>query len=591
MQMETDNDLDYPERDVQSVGSTYFAELIKAAKSTPGHEIDGLLQSLEAHKTEWAQLEISERLQLLDEVRNDLWDVKDLWVQAELSAKAIPERSFGVAEEWVFVAQALRAISQIQSSLKSIEAQGHPTIPGPIKPGPGDRSIMRVFPQTTWDRLVFLGVTGDVWTKPGISPNDAIELKASRYRDVDYRGGVALVLGAGNVSMIPFCDTLHKLFVDLQVVVLKMNPVNAHLGPILEKCFKSLIQRGFLGIVYGGPEVGAYVCNHPLVEELHMTGSDKTYDAIVFGSGAEGQRRKTERQPLNTKPFTGELGNVTPVIVIPGPWTKGDFDEYAKHIATWLVANAGFACLTPRVIVQHKSWPLRENLANAIRRELDQYPPRKAYYPGAFQIHEDYLTAHPNANLLGSPEEDQLPWTIMPGINPEDKEDICFKREAFGGLCAEVDLEADTIEDYLDNAVEFANGTLWGTLCAVLIVHSKSLKQPTVARAVDRAIAGLRYGTVSINMLAFYSSYFMVCPWGAIPGHDIYDIQSGKGKNFNFLMLDQVEKVVVKAPFRRIDPLTIRSKRAHVFAKKLAAFERSPAWLKLVNLMLTAITS
>jgi acyl-CoA reductase-like NAD-dependent aldehyde dehydrogenase len=377
----------------------------------------------------------------------------------------------------------------------------------------------------------------------------------------------------------------------LQVVVLKLNPVNAHLGPLIEKSLQSFIRRGFLGVVYGGADVGAYLCSHPLVEEIHMTGSDKTFEAIVFGTGEEGQRRKLDREPLNTKPFTGELGNVTPLIVVPGPWTQSDIDEYAKHIASWLVVNAGFACLTPRVIVQHESWTERNRFMNAIKHELSQYPTRKAYYPGAFEIHGDFLSAHPEALLMGTAKDDHLPWTIIPDVNPENTDDICFRREGFGSLSAEVALDAKTVEDFLDNAVEFANNTLWGSLCAILIVHPKSLKQPGIAEAINHAIARLRYGTVAVNMLAFYSTYFMVCPWGAIPGHDIYDIQSGKGKNFNFLMLDHVEKVVVRAPFRRIDPLTIRSKRAHIFAKKLATFEAFPSWLKLADLMVAALTS
>ena len=178
----------------------------------------------------------------------------------------------------------------------------------------------------------------------------------------------------------------------------------------------------------------------------------------------------------------------------------------------------------------------------------------------------------------------------MPDVDPAKHDDICFRREGFGGLTAEVVLDAETIESYLTKAVDFANNTLWGSLCAILIVHPKSLRDPTVAAAIERAIADLHYGTVSVNMLAFYSSYFMVCPWGAFPGHDIYDIQSGMGKNFNFGMLDQVEKVVVRAPFRRIDPITIRAKRAHVFTKKMTNFEASPSWLKLVDLLWNAIT-
>jgi hypothetical protein len=589
--MSMDLNRDGRNNNAQFAGATYFAEHIKDTKATPETDIADLLQTLESHKGEWAQLDISERFLLLDEVRKDLWAVKDLWIQSELSAKGIPARSFGVAEEWVILAQVFRAIRQIQSALTDIQTQGRPTIPGPITSGPGGRSVLRVFPKTIWDRSVFLGVTGDIWMEPGITPDDVMDLQAAIYRDRDYQGKVALVLGAGNAAMLPICDTFHKLFVELQVVVLKMNPVNAHLGPFLEKSLRSLIQRGFLSIVYGGADVGAYLCNHPLVEELHMTGSDKTYETIVFGTGAEGRRRKSERKPLNTKRFTSELGNVTPVVVVPGPWKQSDIDEYAKHIATWLVVNAGFACLTPRVIIQHESWPQRVHLTSAIQRELDQYPTRKAYYPGALEIHRDYLTAHPEALRLGSASDDHLPWTIVPDVDPKNTEDICFKREAFGGLTAEVSLEAKTVESYLESAVDFANHTLWGSLCAILIVHPKSFEQPAVSAAIDRAIAGLRYGTVSVNMLAFYSTYFLVCPWGAIPGHEIYDIQSGSGKNFNFLMLDRTEKVVVRAPFRRIDPLTIRSKRAYAFAEKLATFEAFPSWFKLANLMLAAITS
>lgn len=575
----------------QPPGAMYFAELVKDSKATPNHEIEDLLITLQSNKGAWVQLEISERLLLLDQVRIDLLAVKDAWIQSELKAKDIPAKSVGVAEEWVILAQLFRAIQQIQLSLMDIQTQGQPAIPGSITSGPGGRVVVRTFPQTIWDRFIFRGVTGDVWMKPGITSTDVVEGQAARYKDPGYPGKVALVLGAGNAAMLPICDAFHKLFVDLQVVVLKMNPVNAHLGPLIEKVLSSLIQRGFLGIVYGGADVGADLCNHKLVDEIHMTGSDKTYEAVVFGTGSEGRRRKLEREPLNTKPFTGELGNVTPVIVVPGPWKQSDINEYAKHIATWLVVNAGFACLTPRVIIQHESWPQRINLTKAIRRELDHYPTRKAYYPGAFEIHRDFLTTHPEALLLGKATDDHLPWTIIPDLDPKLTDEICFRREAFGGLCGELSLDAKTIENYLDRAVDFVNNNLWGTLCAILIVHPKSLQQPSVAAAIDQAIAGLSYGTVSINLLAFYSTYFMVCPWGAIPGHDIYDIQSGIGKNFNFLMLDQVEKVVVSAPFKRIDPLTIHSKRAHVFAKQLAGFEASPSWTKLTNMMLVALTS
>ena len=60
----------------------------------------------------------------------------------------------------------------------------------------------------------------------------------------------------------------------------------------MEEAFQPLIERGFFRVVYGGAEEGAYLCRHDGVDEIHITGSDQTYEAIVFGPGDEGRRRK-----------------------------------------------------------------------------------------------------------------------------------------------------------------------------------------------------------------------------------------------------------------------------------------------------------
>jgi acyl-CoA reductase-like NAD-dependent aldehyde dehydrogenase len=582
--MSTDSSVEYKGR-----GSTHFALHTKETARTPQAEINQLLDELNSNKKEWVNLEIEERLKLLDQVRQDLWEVKEEWVQTEVKAKGIPEKSFGVAEEWVILAQIFRCIRQIQTTLRKLQRGDQSAISRIFNLNSNSRIALRAFPQTFWDRIIFQGVTGDIWMEPGVDSERLGDLQATRYKDPSYQGKVALVLGAGNASMLPVCDSLHKLFTELQVVVLKMNPVNAQVGPLVEKALQSIIQRGFLGVVYGDANVGDYICNHPLVEEIHMTGSDKTYEAIVFGTGSEGHQRKLDRKPINTRPFTGELGNVTPVIVVPGPWTQSDIDEYGNQITTWLIANAGFVCCAPRVIIQQGSWPQKTDLIESIKRHLEEHPTRKAYYPGAFQIHQDFMDAHPEAILLGEVPDGHLPWTFIPDLDIDQTDDICFKREPFGGIISDISLEADSPAEYLDRAVDFANQHFWGSLSVNIIVHPRSLRVPEITSAVDRAISNLKYGTVSVNMLAFYSSFFMVCPWGAFPGHDIYDIQSGKGKNFNFLMLDQTEKVVVKAPFKRIDPLTVKAKQPYVFAKKLTSFEAYPSVFKLIDVMVSAL--
>jgi aldehyde dehydrogenase (NAD(P)+) len=52
----------------------------------------------------------------------------------------------------------------------------------------------------------------------------------------------------------------------------------------LLQAFAPFVQRGFLEFVYGGADVGAYCCQHELVAAVHLTGSEATYNNIMFGS-------------------------------------------------------------------------------------------------------------------------------------------------------------------------------------------------------------------------------------------------------------------------------------------------------------------
>ena len=569
-------------------GSPYFAGWIKETLKTPKNDIDSIIDDLHLQRNNWVQLKISERISILESILEDLHSLTDRWIEAELAAKGLPRGGGGEAEEWVILATAFRLIQKIRQSLFDIERFGRPRPPRSHFLKQDQRVIAKVFPLSLDDRGLFPGVTGEVWMEPGVSIDQVISEQAWAYKDNQLAGKVSLVLGAGNVSMLPVADLLHKLFIELQVVVLKMNPVNAHMGPLLEEGLKVLINNGYLGIVYGGAEEGDYICNHPYVEEIHMTGSDKTYEAIVFGLGEEGKNRKAARNPRN-KRFTGELGNVSPVIVVPGPWSSQEVNQQARYISTWLVANAGFGCLTPRVIIQYKNWEYRNDLVDAIASVLDQVPTREAYYPGAAQRQAEFISHYPEAYQLGNTQPNHLPWTFIPDVDPSSTNDICFRHEAFCGLFSETAIEADTIEEYLKKAVEFANETLWGTLCATIIVHPKSMRDPIVGQAVENAIRDLRYGTVSTNMLAYYSAYLMGPPWGAFPGSDMYNIQSGIGKTFNPMMFAHADKSVVRAPFKRLEPTEVFSKNSVELCKRLAKYEAAPSIRNLAAVGFSAI--
>ena len=554
--------------------------------------IDEALEVLQANKGAWVEFSIDGRIAILDEIKQDIMKVADSLISASINAKDLPAHSNGEGEEWLTLAGVFRYVRLLRQSLIDTQKHGRPQIPGPITTRPDGQVMAKVFPQTKFDSILFRGFTGEVWMEPGVTSEEVISTQARIYQDKSHKGKVIALLGAGNNLVLTPVDLLYKFFIEDHVVALKTNPVNAYLDPFMEEGFRALIRRGFLRIIPGGMKEGSYVCNHPAVDEIHLIGSDKTFEAIMFGSGPEGTRRKAERSPLITKRFTAELGNITPVIIVPGHWNNDDIREQALQLASWLVFNAGFQCHTPRVIIQHKSWEHRDSLIKTIGDVLSNVKTRKAYYPGAIERHAAFMAAHPDAKQFGERSGDHLPWTLITGVDSNNTDDICFKTEAFCGLFAETALEAPSVSEFIDRAVEFANKELWGTLCATIIVHPKSLDDPKIANAVDHAISTLRYGMICINLRVEYGFDRMQGTWGGFPGHDIYDVQSGIGLTHNVLMFDRPQKTVIRGPFAKSpNPFAVTSKRMDKFGKKLVYYEASPSVWKLVGLFWNALRS
>lgn len=574
-----------------TAGSPSFPAATGNIPVTELKTVDEALSLLQTNKDAWVTLDIDQRIAILDQIRVDLLAVEDQWIAVTLNAKGLKENSFGVNEEWVLVGALYRMLRVLRGSLVDIKRQGRPRIPGSVSVRLDGQVSVPVFPQTLFDRIVYQGVSGEVWMEPGVTSEDVTRGQAQAYRQDGTQGKVVVVLGAGNLGMLPIADFMHKLFVEKKVAVLKVNPVNDYIGPVIEDAFAALIGRGFFQMVYGGSDVGSYLCHHQAVDEIHMTGSDKTFDVIMFGTGADRASRKANRRPVVNKPMTGELGNVSPVIVVPGDWSEKDISAQAARISSWLAYNAGFNCITPRVIIQQKNWAHRDQIVRALGDALSELPTRKAYYPGANDRHGDIVKWHPEAELHGESSPDHLPWTLVPNTNPTNTNDICFRTEIFCGQISETALDAPTIPEFLDRAVEFANDTLWGNLAATLIVHPKSYRDPQVAAAIDQAVANLRYGWVCINIYPGITYTLRVSPHGAFPGNEIFDIQSGVGTVNNYLMLDKTQKSVFRAPFRNPREPTLYTTKNMGFGRDLARFEASPSLWNFSRLGLSLMRS
>ena len=148
--------------------------------------------------------------------------------------------------------------------------------------------------------------------------------------------------------------------------------------------------------------------------------------------------------------------------------------------------------------------------------------------------------------------------------------------------------------DFLQAATEFANNKLWGTLNATLIVHPKSLKDTNTNAAFEQAICQLNYGAITVN--TFIGMLFCTgAPWGAYSGATLQDIQSniqsGSGFVHNTLMLEGVEKAVLRAPLVAFPkPAWLNShKKSLITTKRLVAMEENASWAKVPGIVFAAM--
>ncbi|MFZ4827855.1 MAG: aldehyde dehydrogenase family protein [Phototrophicaceae bacterium] len=525
-----------------------FVEAQYLPPSTP-HELDQAVETLQARKATWVTLTLAERIALLESFRERLIAVAPRWIDFSKQAKGTLHLNDG--EDAAILGIMFRHLSALQRTLTHLHT-AHPPTPSHFDQRENGQVVADVFPNTLADRIIYFGVKAEVWFEPSATLEQIRAEQARHYKHPDQAGKVVLVLGAGNIGGLLSGDFLHKLYGENKVVILKLNPINQYLGVLLAEVFAPLIERGFLQLAYGGVEQAQYLIQHEGIDELHMTGSDKTYDAIVFGTGENGRANKRDNRRQVTKPFTAELGNVSPIIVVPGEWSDEDVLLHGENIAAQVTTNAGFNCVTPRVVVQHAEWDKRHDLNQAIELTFSQASPRLAYYPDAHQRHQAFLQAHPHAKQFGTDKNGLLPWTFIPDVDPLDTENIAFKQEAFCGLVTETALSATDTLDFLEQAVRFVNEVLWGTLTVTLLVHPKTWANPTLRQGIEQGIAQLRYGMVTVNLYGNTSFVLQEIGWGGYAGATPNDIQSGIGVVHNTLLLEHIEKSVIYAPFDSI---------------------------------------
>jgi acyl-CoA reductase-like NAD-dependent aldehyde dehydrogenase len=539
----------------------------------------------------FARLSPAEKATLLRACKDALLAASPAWVADGCRAKGLDASSAG--EEWVSgPLPSVRMAYLLERSLEAIHRYGKPPLGTGTFTGPAGRLAVVVFPASTFDRILFAGYTGFTILQAGIDAAEARRRQASFYDRREPIGEISLVLGAGNVSSIPPMDVLTKMFIEGKVCLLKMNPVNAWLGPHLERGLEPLISRGFLRIVYGGADIGSTLVNDERVSDVHITGSVRTHDLIAWGPpGPERDRRLAGNAPLLDKPITSELGNVGPVAIVPHGYSDDELRFQARNLVTMITNNAGFNCNAAHVIITSSSWRQRDWFFQLVGEIFATIRPRKAYYPGARERHAMLTAGRSRVEYYGEPRDGELPWTLVRDVNPLDTSDRAFHTEPFCGLASDTVLASHGPIDFLDRATRFMNDTLWGTLNACLIVPPSLEQDEHFKSALDRALIDLRYGTIGINHWPAIGYGATSLPWGGHPSSTLTNVQSGRGWVHNTYMLEGIDKAVIRGPLRaRPVPVWFSDNHASTrIGPRLVDLQAHPAWRKVPGLVLRAL--
>lgn len=553
--------------------------------------LETAIDALSSGEHVWAGLGLADRRVLLSQLARDTDAHAEEWVETACAIKQIPVDSALAGEEWMTGPYALlTGIAALTESLTRLGEGRSPADGYRLAPAPGNRTAIQVLPHTHFDRLLLNGYSAEVWTAPGVSPDTLVDTAGLAQRDPASTNGIGLVLGAGNILSIAPLDTLCELFAHNRVVLLKLNPVTDPMLPVLEKVFAAFIELGLVQIVTGGVDVGSAAVHHPDIDHVHITGSTHSFNAIVFGPGPEGQRRRERNEPLLDKPITGELGGVSPTIVVPGTWSAADLRHQAEHVVTQKLHNNGYNCVASQILIVSDDWEQKAAFLDEVRGAYRRVAAREAFYPGSDQRVAAALDAHSGAERIGGRALlDNLP-----------RGATAFGEEYFGPVLGVTYLPGQAAE-FLDAAVDFANDQLIGTLGANIIVDPRTERE--LGDRLLAAVEELRYGTIGINAWTGLGYLTARASWGAFPGHDQSDIQSGVGIVHNGLLLDHVERTILRGPFREFPraiggghptlspraPWFVTNRSANRTGRLLTRFAADPAWRRLPAIFASAL--
>jgi len=541
-------------------------------------DIDRFISTLRTKSKEFNSINNIQLASMLDETISNIKEVSYFWATICSDNKGTTKTP-AEGEEWL--GGPFASVLATQYYIKSL------TNDDDLDEGNFNNSenSYKVFPNNFIERITFPFINAKVYFNKSMSFEDINKFRGFSKR-YDIEPSITLVLGAGNFSSIPYLDVLYHLITRRSVILLKLNPVNDYLKPVFEKVFKNFIERGYIIVTNGNINESKYMATHPGINHIHLTGSDKTYEDIVYGRELTGNERSIKTVPkVNSKPITSELGNVTPIIIHPGKWSTSDIKYQARKIVTGKLNNNGFNCIAAQVVVLPDGWGHTETLIKYVKYYMNKAKDRKAYYPDSIErltkLEKDKSYERVNSLSCTTPH-------LTREIKAYNKYEL---DEVWSSTIYFRKIAYSNAEDYVKKSIDYCNNELWGNLGVSVIIKNHNNKFNK--HITNSYIENLKYGTIAINEWAAIGYIIPQLPWGGFPGNKDNDIQSGQSVVHNSMLFESPLKGIVETKFRisrLIDPpWFITNRKSRRLFMNLTYFQINNTKINLIKLIFSAL--
>ena len=541
-------------------------------------DIDRFISTLRTKSKEFNSISNVQLASMLDETISNKKEVSYFWATICSDNKGTTKTP-AEGEEWL--GGPFASVLATQYYIKSL-INDDDLVEGNFN---NSENSYKVFPNNFIERITFPFINAKVYFNKSMSFEDINKFRGFSKR-YDIEPSITLVLGAGNFSSIPYLDVLYHLITRRSVILLKLNPVNEYLKPVFEKVFKNFIERGYIIVTNGNINESKYMATHPGINHIHLTGSDKTYEDIVYGRELTGNERSIKTlSKINPKPITSELGNVTPIIIHPGKWSTSDIKYQARKIVTGKLNNNGFNCIAAQVVVLPDGWGHTETLIKYVKYYMNKSKDRKAYYPDSIErltkLEKDKSYERVNSLSCTTPH-------LTREIKAYNKYEL---DEVWSSTIYFRKIAYSNAEDYVKKSIDYCNNELWGNLGVSVIIKNHNNKFNK--HITNSYIENLKYGTIAINEWAAIGYIIPQLPWGGFPGNKDNDIQSGQSVVHNSMLFESPLKGIVETKFRisrLIDPpWFITNRKSRRLFMNLTYFQINNTKINLIKLIFSAL--